>query len=203
MAVKLNPGVALCRSSVSDLDTTEDGGEAQTCCTGGVHLLPRPQGEAGCAVTVMQWQAAQDPEATHPKGWGRGTHTADAASHAVQPPSQPGKGCLQPPVVLQHHGQSWGQDPPGTFISGGFWPPARTSSSPLLRSCQPLPPSSPSLPPCLAPVPPTVTPQPPPSRVAAPPALVLRLSTAEKVLFPPSFTVAPAQPPSPPRPPRR
>lgn len=154
MAVKLNPGVALCRSSVSDLDITEDGGEAQTCCTGGVQLLPRPQGEAGCAVTVVHWQAAQDPEATHPKGWGRGTHTADAASHAVQPPSQPGKGCLQPPVVLRHHGQSRGQDPPArsSLEASGLQPgppplPSFAPASLYLPRHPPFPPALPLSPP--------------------------------------------------------
>lgn len=120
-ALTLNPSAAPCCGSVGNLDAVEDGGEAQTCRTGSGQLLPHPQGEAGRAVPVMCWWAAWDPEATCAKGWGGGTHAADAASYAVQPPSQPGKGHLQPPAVLQRRGQSRGQDsPPGRFISGGF-----------------------------------------------------------------------------------
>lgn len=82
---------------------------------------------------------------------------------------------LMPPAMLCSLPPSWakaacshqqscntaGQEPwaergpelPSRFTSGGFLFPARTSSSPLLRSCRPLPPLSPSLPPCLAPIP--------------------------------------------------
>lgn len=175
VASMLKSSVAPCRSSIDDLEATEDGGEARMCCTGSGRLPPCPWGEAGCAVPVTHWQAAQDPEATRAKGWGGGTPRAGAARHAVEPPSQTGKSRQQ----SCHRAGRAGPGPPGRVISGGFWPLARTSSSPLLCSRWPPPPSSPSLPPSLGPVPPTVTPQPPPERCCgtscpSPPALRCR-----------------------------